>query len=315
MLDFGTKTNDTAGAGGQVEDTEYNSLFSEVKNVITKTGIALDGGKTDQMIKAIDKISKATEYQDNGTANTIQLTRQATGDTIEELFDGMVVYFSPKFANTGATTLKIATLLAKPTKYLGVDVTADFFKVEYNYKAVYDLGNEWFECDVVANKKYVEGAYNFEGMLTTDNFLHIQDQKPSGTDGGSSVAGDQTRVLNTILTNSIVGASLLSNQITLPAGDYYIEASVPGYRVNAHKAKLTNITDGLDIVIGTSEYADNGITVSNRTVINGFFTLVTTKIFEIKHYTGVAYSTFALGYGTANGDIEVYTDVKIWKVG
>ena len=47
--------------------------------------------------------------------------------------------------------------------------------------------------------------------------IHIQDQKTAGTNGGS--AGDNatvTRDLNTVLTNEVTGASLSSNQVTLP---------------------------------------------------------------------------------------------------
>jgi len=263
MLNFGTKTNDTAGAGGQVEDTEYNSLFSEVKNVITKTGIALDGGKTDQMIKAIDKISKATNYEDSGTANTIQLTRQATGETIEELFDGMVVYFSPKFANTGATTLKVATLLAKPAKYLGIDVTADFFKVGYNYKAVYDLGNEWFECDVVANKKYVEeqGVIDINSLtnkttpVNTDNYV-IQEvggqlKKVSHLNLKSQI-GEATWVANDSRAKTALNASGSARIYACRAWVNFKGTGVVAIRASGNVSSITDL--------GIGQYQANFIT-------------------------------------------------------
>ena len=79
------------------------------------------------------------------------------------------------------------------------------------------------------NTKYLSGCLNM------NSFLHIQDQKPQGTNGGTFTSGAwRTRDLNTVLTNTITGASLADNQITLPAGKYYVEASAPAYQTFAH---------------------------------------------------------------------------------
>jgi len=81
--------------------------------------------------------------------------------------------------------------------------------------------------------------------------LHVEDQKTSGSHGGSSVATTwTTRTLNTVVSNEISGASLSSNQITLPAGKYYFEASAPAYKINGHRIKLYNATDASDISWG-----------------------------------------------------------------
>ncbi len=72
---------------------------------------------------------------------------------------------------------------------------------------------------------FVSSGGKFESAL-----FHVRDEKASGSHGGTSVAGSfQTRVLNTSLTNEISGASLSSNQITLPSGTYYINARMPFY--------------------------------------------------------------------------------------
>jgi len=59
--------------------------------------------------------------------------------------------------------------------------------------------------------------------------MHVQDQKPSGTAGAPRTTGDNQRELNTIVTNSIVGSSLGTNSINLPAGTYYIRAYSNSY--------------------------------------------------------------------------------------
>ena len=56
--------------------------------------------------------------------------------------------------------------------------------------------------------------------------IHVQDQKPAGTSGGAFAAGAwQVRDLNAVVANSISGASLSGNRITLPAGKYVVSAS------------------------------------------------------------------------------------------
>jgi hypothetical protein len=146
-------------------------------------------------------------------------------------------------------------------------------------------------------------------------FLHIRDQKSSGTDGGTLTAGTwHTRTLNTIVTNEISGASLSSSQFTLPAGTYYIEASAPAYAANSHRIKLRRITStAADILLGTSEYVGSGISASTISCVFGRFTITGTVAFEIQHRGSSSTSNYGLGRATSLGT-EVYADVRIWKI-
>ena len=76
----------------------------------------------------------------------------------------------------------------------------------------------------------------------------VRDQKANGTQGGDSVSGANTRVLNTVQKNNINGASLASNQVTLPAGDYEIDATAPAFNCSQSKAYLYNVTDTFSIL-------------------------------------------------------------------
>ena len=61
--------------------------------------------------------------------------------------------------------------------------------------------------------------------LTELQIMIVVDEKPSKMHGGNSIAATwQRRDLNTERVNTIVGASLASNQITLPAGKYKFHA-------------------------------------------------------------------------------------------
>ncbi|MEW9586618.1 hypothetical protein [Paraburkholderia sp. DGU8] len=146
--------------------------------------------------------------------------------------------------------------------------------------------------------------------LLTLPYIHVREQQPSGTSG--SVSG-QNRVLNTVVANTITGASLSSNQITLPAGTYRIQASAPvgqgGYSIS-HQASLYSVSDAAVLVAGTSEYANQTV---SRSFVIGAFTLSATKTVSVHHYiatgTGASYGmTSGAGLG------EVYTEVEITKV-
>lgn len=141
----------------------------------------------------------------------------------------------------------------------------------------------------------------------------INETQPSGTAGGTFTSGAwRTRTLNTIVNDNI-GITLSNNQITLPAGTYEVDISVPAYSVAGHKARLLNITDGSTPLVGTSEYSYTTNSCTTRSLINGSFTIPSAKVFEVQHYCN---STDSAGFGNpvSAGGIEIYTQVQIRKV-
>jgi hypothetical protein len=151
----------------------------------------------------------------------------------------------------------------------------------------------------------------------------IKDVKPSGTHGGSATGGVyQTRTLNTLTDPSGIVTSLSSNQFTLPAGEYYIEANVSAYcdsgtPISMHKGKVRNITDSTDSIIGSSERiitSTSGTGTTNASFIRGVITISSPKTFEIQHRTTSSGPSFGLGIANSFGEDEVYTQVKITKV-
>jgi len=170
-------------------------------------------------------------------------------------------------------------------------------------------------ADNVMKDLEIQDDLTVGGILSANNLLHIQDQKSSGIQAGTSVVGQQTRVLNTVLANTISGASLATNIITLPAGDYYIEASSPVYKSNSSKIRLRNITDATTEIVGTSEWTGSGDSVQANSFLHGKITITSTKTFDIQHYITFAGATNGLGVGNGSGDVEVYSEIRIWKVG
>ena len=144
--------------------------------------------------------------------------------------------------------------------------------------------------------------------------LHLQDQKSAGTDGGTATSGSwQTRTLNTEVTDEI-GSILLSNQFDLPAGTYFTMSSAPARSVNNHQARLYNVTDASVVLYGTAEETASSLSFTTQSLINGRFTIASTKTFRLEHRVSNTQATN--GYGSANGfgNTQIYSDVKIWKV-
>lgn len=148
----------------------------------------------------------------------------------------------------------------------------------------------------------------------TTGIMIVQDQKASGTAGGTSSTGANTRVLNTTVKNTISGASLASNQITLLAGEYEVEAFAPCYAGDIHKLTFRNTTDSTDAIIGNQLLANSAGSVENTATLVGSITLAGTKVFELRHGIGTARATNGLGNSSGLGFVEVYASVKIKKV-
>jgi hypothetical protein len=149
----------------------------------------------------------------------------------------------------------------------------------------------------------------------------ISDVKASGTDGGTFTAGSyQTRTLNTLSDPTGIITSLSSNQFTLTPGEYYIEASAPAASatstINQHKAKLRNITDSSDALIGTTEgnLSPAGTSITTRSFVVGTVTISFSKTFELQHRCATTRATSGFGAAAGHGDSEVYSIVKITKV-
>ena len=145
--------------------------------------------------------------------------------------------------------------------------------------------------------------------------LHVRDEKAAPNSGGTGSTSFTARTLNTVMTNEISGASLASNQITLPSGTYYIQASAPAFQCASHKIKLRNTTDSSDTIIGSSARTATDISAQTLSILNGRFTIAAQKVFEIQHrLESTIGGSDGLGVRSNFTVVEVYTDVQIWKV-
>ena len=156
------------------------------------------------------------------------------------------------------------------------------------------------------------GGAERRGLKT---YAIICDQKAHNVDGGTFTSGAwQTRDLNTEIADPDGIVSIASNQFTLGAGSYLIEASAPAYQCNRHVTRLQNITDSTTVQYGQACYANRTNTVSNHSFIAARVTLTGSTAFEIQHRNETSHSTNGFGVRTGiSGANSIYTVVKIYK--
>ena len=145
------------------------------------------------------------------------------------------------------------------------------------------------------------------------SYAVICDQKGNGDAGGTFTNGAfRTRDLNTELVDDDGIVSISSNQFTLQAGAYLINASAPAYNVNRHILQLYNVTDS-NGSLGTNEFTLPD--AQTRSFLSHRVTIGAAKAFEIRHrcYTS---SPNTLGFGIGHditGVNSIYTLVVIYK--
>ena len=140
----------------------------------------------------------------------------------------------------------------------------------------------------------------------------FRDEKTSGTNGGTFTSGAfRTRDINATQVNQITGSSIASNQITLPAGTFYISASAPSFNNDQNQARFFNITDSSVAILGTSDYQSTNDQGSS--IVLGTIVLTSSKVFELQHQCVTTQASN--GFGVANTfGTQVYSVVTIAKV-
>ena len=145
-------------------------------------------------------------------------------------------------------------------------------------------------------------------------FLQVRHELASGTDAGDSVAGWNTRALNTVVVNDIPGASLSDPQLTLPAGTYDILAFTSGYRTNGAQAGLYATGAGAFAMIGNNAGASKSYNGRPAAVIQGRLEIATTEVFELRFWVNSGIAGNGLGNAVGSGELEIYSQVCAWKI-
>ena len=149
------------------------------------------------------------------------------------------------------------------------------------------------------------------------SYAIIEDQKGAGANGGTFTSGAwRTRDLNTEVADADSIVSISSNQFTLQAGNYLIQASAPAYNVDRHQAALYDITANNFHSLGTNEYAKGDAGTASRSIVNGRVSISSANVYEIRHRCQTTFATYGGGVFIGNSNWTTdnnYTYVIIFK--
>lgn len=173
-----------------------------------------------------------------------------------------------------------------------------------------------YSGDMTTVNNYLTATAFYGGNVPSGDFI-ARDVKTAGTNGGTFTAGDWVvRDLNTVDMNTISGASINANTISLPAGTYVFRASAPAVYVATHQARLA-IISAATIIYGTSEvsyFSGEGYSISgNRSVVSGTFTLASPDTVQVQHKCTSTKADNGLGSTASTGAEDVYTEIQIQR--
>lgn len=254
-------------------------------------------------IEALWKVSLGWLISVGGTANAITATTDTTiVAAITAYARPMGFYLKPVSDNTSATTLSIDSVGAISLRDAsGTALSGGELATSSVYPVVFD--GTYFRALTVTSGSAAS-------VSSAPNAI-IHDRKASGTAGGTFTSGAwRQRTLNTSTRNNISGSSLASNQLTLPAGTYYVEWSCTGYNCNNHRSRLYNATDTSTIEYSVNEYANAS---STRSSGSSYFTLTSSKALEIDHQCQTTTASNGLGVAASFGIDEIYCELSVWK--
>lgn len=172
--------------------------------------------------------------------------------------------------------------------------------------------------------KYSSGWTSQSGMerptaLTIPVAVFL-DQKASGTAGGNGTASAwTTSTVNTTQSNGISGASLGSNQITLPTGSYRVDFSRTFFCTKNSQLRFRSTTDGAKIYYSDQAYASEnpssgGGTYHQTSVVLTGSCIVTvtaaTEVFDLQYYIEQTF-TDGLGKAASRSVAETYATVTV----
>ena len=144
------------------------------------------------------------------------------------------------------------------------------------------------------------------------SYAHLSHRENANVQAGGISSGSWVkRPINNEVSDPDGIVSISSDQFTLQAGTYRIQAECIGYDVENQQARIYNATDSSTTLIGLNTKVSSDNDSIGATVV-GRFTISGAKTFELQHR--VYSTTNTHGRGSYNNyDIDsCYADVEIW---
>lgn len=226
--------------------------------------------------------------------------------------------------STGTTTLQLrlngSTIIGQSDRAAinaaaGYDLVVTRQFQQWDYVEVIWTQGSGGSVNVTADERTHWSINARPTIIVAVPYVNVQDQKSSGTAGGTFTSGaDQTRTLNAVDSDVAGIATLSANQITLPPGTYRTSIHCPAISVGAHQALLYNVSDAIVIKRGTVMQSGTSDGTGNDSIIQTKFVLSGFKVLEVRHRCTTTKSSDGFGVAGSFGT-EVYTIAEFWKEG
>lgn len=326
ILDQSAYTADSERTGGHQVGIARNELENKVLLQVSTMCAAIGRYVADAQANNIDDslaISTLSGYIEQAVRNTAIMYAVGAGSA-----DAITATFSPAtstLANGRLLIVRATAPNATTTPTLNADGLGAKVIVKGNNLPldIGDISGAGYHMIVSYDSgldKYVlnNPAHGINSVQMPRQILQAADIKPSGTNGGTFTKNTwQQRTLNTLQSNTIAGASLANNRITLPAGMYFVRANAQAQEVNLHKIVLNGVSgDTGTLLVGSSENGSGATSsttepVSTNSLISGVLSLSQTTTFEILHRCSESKLNTGLGAACSFGVSENYASITV----
>jgi len=160
----------------------------------------------------------------------------------------------------------------------------------------------------------LEWAADSGGLFSS--YAQVSHKENGGTNGGDLTNGAwRTRTLNTEDFDADGITSLSSNQFTLQAGTYFIEAYAAQYRTDFTAIRIYNATDSSVAFEGIGVANSSGQNLQAMNYVSGRVTISGAKAFEVQSRCQTTKASNGAGLADSNlgNTKETYVICKIYK--
>ena len=301
-------SNPSAVDGTALQAAFLNGLLRQLRTAIRDAGVTEDNATTMLRDAFRARVAKAGDTMtglltlSGAPTNALHAATKAYVDAADSL----------RLLLTGGTLTGALTLAADPSsalqaatkQYVDTGLALRLLLSGGTMTGALTLNADPTNALHAATKQYVDYYRQVDVIM--------RDERTTGTAGGTGVAPPSrtTLPINTTAKNRGSLASLSSNQITLPAGTFYIQAWSSGNDQAAGKMFLRNVTDSTDVLQGP-----HGGAFGILGFLSGEFTLGASKVLSLQAViNGGGDGSAELGQPYSGTGTEVYRHVEITRI-
>jgi hypothetical protein len=158
-------------------------------------------------------------------------------------------------------------------------------------------------------------------LSISQQIFHIQDQKPSGTNGGTFTQGAwRTRDINTVVKSTIAGSGLSANRFSMMPGTYDVDIQCVAYACSWSRIRLYNKTKNEVAALGLTQFSQatnsGGYAYGDAfpAALRHRLTLSEETTFEVQHICQYTRVSDGFGVAVGQGVPEIYSDILVRRV-